>query len=705
VSAPRLSPWGGARAAFEAEGATRPGAAGPDDGDGRGAVAEAYAALVAAAEARRPGSESLAYVAYEIARFVGGRDARDRRVALAIVLAVLLAETRGHTRLSLGRGVAGERDGALGAELAALGLAKEAIDAAHGWLEAALTPDHPGHAIVGGEGSAKPLVVSEGALYAGRLFRRETQLDAALLALFTATPSAHDEARAASAMADVSRRPIVPLSGEQRAAVLRAAIDRLAVVSGGPGTGKTSIVVSLLRVLVRIGVGVDRIALAAPTGKAAFRMQDSVGRSLARITDPAPEDERLRAHPPAAETLHRLLGYSPTLERFRHGPESPLPYDVVIVDEASMIDLVMMDRLVSALAADARLVLLGDADQLPSVEAGAVLRDLVSLPGVAVRLEQSYRMNPADPHGRAILLAARSVQRGDASALLDADQEPASGGGLAIRREASALALEGAEWIDGAYRAHEAPLLDRWARERLLVPEILDVATATVDVRDGRVSAESAERVTRAMARHESQRILTLTRGFRGSVFAVEARAAERPESAAAVNAALHARVADGFRRHMHGARDVRAFGDGRYLPGEPLLVERNDYRHGLFNGDQGIVVSGRLPSGRTDLFAVFPRDGALVAYPLAALAADITLAYATTVHKAQGSECDVVLLVLPDEDMPILTREIVYTALTRSRRGAAIVGRAELLRKAVERPLVRESGLADKLAKGLETR
>jgi exodeoxyribonuclease V alpha subunit len=229
------------------------------------------------------------------------------------------------------------------------------------------------------------------------------------------------------ALADVEARPAAPagapieLSGEQRKAVLLAASRPLAVVSGGPGTGKTAICAALCRVLVRTGVAPDAIALAAPTGKAAQRLTWSITGALAALARPGDEDARLAAELPASRTLHRLLGYHPATGRFRHHRQFPLPADVVIVDEASMIDLELMERLVRALAPKTRLVLFGDADQLPSVEAGAVLRDLAACgedAGFACRLERSFRMDPSDPDGRAILAAAHAVRAGRPAELL-----------------------------------------------------------------------------------------------------------------------------------------------------------------------------------------------------------------------------------------------------------------------------------------------
>ncbi|HWQ07967.1 MAG TPA: AAA family ATPase, partial [Holophaga sp.] len=208
-----------------------------------------------------------------------------------------------------------------------------------------------------------------------------------------------------------------PLNPEQRQAVALGLGSPLALITGGPGTGKTSIVVALLRAALRLeaGLALDRILLAAPTGKAAQRMGEAIRKGLRRLAPgqgtvlEGPDGELLRLGP-EPQTLHRALGYHPGLNRFRFGEGNPLPYDLVIVDEGSMIGVELMEALARALAPGARLILLGDADQLPSVDPGAVFRELVAgCPEKVARLLHSYRMDPSDPHGRHILVQALRI--------------------------------------------------------------------------------------------------------------------------------------------------------------------------------------------------------------------------------------------------------------------------------------------------------
>ena len=459
----------------------------------------------------------------------------------------------------------------------------------------------------------------------------------------------------------------------QRAA-LRAALTRpLAVIAGGPGTGKTALLAGIVRALRRLGLRADEIALAAPTGRAANRIAESL--RTAGVTD-APEPR----------TLHRLLGLrrdrAVGLGEARHHENFPVAARAVLVDEASMIDLALMERLARAVAADARLVLVGDADQLPSVEAGAVFRELGAH---AVRLTESLRQDPSAPAGASVLAAARAVRQGDAEAAALA---------VAPKPRPADLAFAGFERLAPATPAHARRLVaafaEHWARTRVRALPDHDALVAHVyRWRDDPAAPFDADEATavRALVRHHaSLRVLAVTRG------------AGAPTGAEALNALL--------------ARHALGTGAAELGPaaGTPVMMIRNDYDRGLFNGDQGVVVRAARPGEAPRLVAVFPRGEAerggggapgpsgLAAFAHDGLREDLRVAYATTVHKAQGAELDHVALVLPERDLPLLCRELVYTALTRARHSAVVVGRADLLALAVARPLERASGLAARL-------
>ena len=570
------------------------------------------------------------HLAWELARLAPGVGDREALQGLALLLADALG--RGSTRLALpsirerAREVLG--DETIGARIEAL----------------LATPPAGAEAILG-EGRA--LVVEGDHLYAERVLAVER----ALAERVAARAAAGDVAVPVEALESVFARPAkgprgpIELTDEQRRAVEVALGAPISMVSGGPGTGKTSIVVAMLRVAARLGFEPESIALAAPTGKAADRMRASIGAALASLGDPDAPDERLRALLPAPRTLHRLLGFSPSSGRFRHHGESPLSARLVVLDEGSMIDVFLMERVISALRPEAQLVVLGDADQLPSVAAGAVFRDLSgAVP--SVRLTKSHRLDPRQPEGSHILRVAGAINEGRLPAL--------EGPGAFLRP---------------AGPAEREAFLASWAARASLG----DGARRTF-VRDGD-GWDAPALLAELFAKAERHRLLCITRRGRHAT------------SVDTVNAWLHREAA-------------RGPGE-RWVAGEPVLVSRNDYERGLFNGDQGVLlwVAGGLGEPPR-LCAVFRRDASFAAHPLEAVRAGLELGWATTVHKAQGSEHDEVALLLPEVDHPRLaTREIVYTAITRARRRVEIVGARGILARAVARKIERSSGIAERLA------
>ena len=450
---------------------------------------------------------------------------------------------------------------------------------------------------------------------------------------------------------------------EQIAAIDAARRRSLTVISGGPGTGKTALIGGIVRAWLAAGIGRDAIAIAAPTGKAANR--------IAELLSDAPDA-------PVPATLHRLLGLGGGAVRlrggeFRHHENRPLPHAAVIVDEASMVGLSLMEQLSRALAPGARLVLIGDGDQLPAVDVGSVFRDLVAT-GPTFRLTESHRMNPADPAGAAVLDAARAIAAGDlAGRGTPAARTPAELGAAGL------VCLEPDGETPQAARRSLSAFIDHWYAT--WIRPGADAARQSYALRadnDSELAPDAAAAAMAALARQQRSRLLTVTRGGFAGADRINSDLARR----AAVDAGLPAPAGDVI------------------LPGTPVMITRNDYDRGLYNGDQGVVltvVAGN--GGRPTPAAVFQRGGALVPFPLTALHGALALAYASTVHKAQGSELDTAALILPDADMPLLSRELVYTAVTRVRRSITVVGRRELLERAVARPLERSSGLAERIA------
>ncbi|MDO5501845.1 MAG: exodeoxyribonuclease V subunit alpha [Actinomycetia bacterium] len=435
---------------------------------------------------------------------------------------------------------------------------------------------------------------------------------------------------------------------EQRAAAEIITRARTSVLTGGPGTGKTTTVAGVLALLAEQqaahGARPIRIGLAAPTGKAAARMSTAVAGALAQILDRTADSALREVIEPLTEvepmTVHRLLGWRPgSRTRFRHHRMNRLPYDVVLVDEASMVSLTHMARLLEALRPTARLILVGDADQLTSVDAGAVLADLVAgaestddPPLALARLRTVHRF------GATIGALADALRRGDADAVV---QSLSSGSDEVV-------------WVqDAEPTAYVRTVVMRHAHA------VLEAATAG-----------DAPTALAALARHR------LLCAHRSGDFGV----------------ATWNRNVENWLAEETGL----TFYDPMYL-GRPLLVTANDYATGVLNGDAGVVVASTTPDGRAVRMAVI--EGATGAQRFApSRLGDIETMHAMTIHKAQGSQAEEITVLLPDETSALLTRELFYTAVTRAEQRVRIVGSEAVIRAAVERRVVRASGLRQRL-------
>ena len=419
----------------------------------------------------------------------------------------------------------------------------------------------------------------------------------------------------------------------------RAMPPTLALVTGGPGTGKTTAVAHTLARFVEARdaegrEGEARILLAAPTGKAASRLTESVRASLAQAVERGEMAPTLAARlPTAASTLHRLLGWQRG-GSFRHDAENPLAADLVVVDEASMVDLALMARLVDAVPAEARLVLVGDRDQLPSVDTGDVL---------AALCEAGERATSA-LHGRVQVLTRNYRQAEDIDVLPLAAQVRA-GDAEAVVQALDAGAYRGVEWRQGSERALHDTLLAQALPAYRALADAADVATA-----------------------------LQAARGFR-----VLCAVREGPAGVQALNGLIGQ------------ALDPQRRVDG-WFRGRLVLVTENSYRQQLFNGDIGVC----WPDEAGELRVWFEGDAGPRAWLPAALPAHEP-AFALTVHKSQGSEFDRVLLVLPERGR-VLTRELLYTGLTRCRRALLLWAGEDALREAIGRRAQRWSGLASRV-------
>jgi exodeoxyribonuclease V alpha subunit len=612
-----------------------------------------------------PEDVTPAYFGWEIARSGSALTPDDRHVIAAIAAACVAAMRAGSTRLPLGAA-------SLSAAMTTWGV-PDSLATAQALLDRARSamPADPVTAVIGLPGDRKPLIVDGDWLYTERMHALEERFGARIRERAARRGSGALEGRALTrAVAAVAGGP-PPLTTEQQRAVREALGTSLALITGGPGTGKTATAVALLRAIAWTGAPMAQLAVAAPTGKAAQRLADAIAVGLSQSRDLA--DAGLGAIAPAPQTLHRLLGWSPSRGRFARHENDPLPYRFIVVDEASMIDLAMMDRLLRALRPDARLVLLGDADQLPSIEAGAVFRDLCAGLG-AVRLSVNLRV-ANDPSARRITEAAHAVNAGTVDARFSE--------AVTVRRSVEEVTFEGVEHLAAPWSEVGDALLDRWWRTRIAVDSALGRRSGrTVRLRDGEFDEEDRAAIRGLLQHHARSRLLCVTRvrGF--------------SSSADTINDRLLARLRGETLEGRGGRRALEL------CPGAPVSVQRNDYDRGLYNGDQGVVLrvaTGDSPDGEP--MAVFPRGSRFEVFPLEALG-DLAAAFAMTVHKSQGSEFDHVAVVLPDADLPLLTRELLYTAITRAKRSVLLVGDPDLLARAVSRSVERFSGVAARLKK-----
>jgi len=485
-------------------------------------------------------------------------------------------------------------------------------------------------------GEGRPLRFEYGLLYLDRYRRQEEQVRLDLLIREALPPPVVD---LPALKAGLTRLFPGDNAERQRRAAEIAATQWTTVLGGGPGTGKTTTVARILALLLQSEPTL-RVAMAAPTGKAAARLQAAVQAEASTFA--AADQHNLLTL--TASTLHRLLGWVPGGgTRFRHNRDNRLPFDVVVVDETSMVSLTMMARLLEAVRPDARLVLVGDPDQLASVEAGAVLADLVA--GLTARVASKKRGATKVESGGVVLLRktwrfggaiaelAAAVRDGNADEAIDV-----------LGRSGGAVAL-----VDP-----DDPGIRR------------DVVDAASSVRESARSGDGEA----ALDRLEQHRLLCAHRtGPRG--------------------------VQDWTRRIENWLADEHDdFGEGEWYAGRPVLVMTNDYALGLFNGDTGVVVRDQ----QEVLRVVFPREGKLTSYAPRRLG-DVQTVHAMTVHRSQGSQFERVTFVLPESDSPLSTRELLYTALTRAESFVRLVGTEAELRAAISRPAARASGLRLRLA------
>ncbi len=539
--------------------------------------------------------------------------------------------------------------------------------------------------LVSQDGST-PLVLDNQRLYLKRNWSQEL-IVAKAIATRLATPSGLSAQQLYGPL-----QALFPDSGDgtnwQQVACALASRSGIGIITGGPGTGKTTTVVKLLGLLQSLAMEDNkrlRIRLAAPTGKAAARLTESIGDQVAAL--PVPDSVR-DSIPTEVTTLHRLLGTRPDSRHFRHHAHNPLHADLVVVDEASMIDMDMMASLLSALPAHARLILLGDKDQLASVEAGAVMGDLCRH-AAGGHYQDSTLEFVAQSCGADIGHFSEAV-KGPGTALAQctamlrtnwrSKDSPGIGALATAINEANLADIRNAfkHYADSLYRRQLTS--DTQQLERLLV----EGSAGHDGLRSVFTAVQTPPQDSHELDRWAAGLLKQLTHqqllsGLRSGPFGVEQ---------------LNQRMT-----HYLQQQDLAP--EREWYAGRPVMMTRNDYQLGLMNGDVGLTLpSTENEHGQRVLRVAFQLPDGRIKWVLPSRLDGVETVYAMTVHKSQGSEFRHTLLVLPDAPHPLLTRELIYTAVTRARETFTLLesGNSGVWDSAVNKPTRRASGLASRL-------
>jgi exodeoxyribonuclease V alpha subunit len=525
--------------------------------------------------------------------------------------------------------------------------------------------------LVGSPADVTPLVLDDGGrLYLRRYWTHQSRLATAIQTRAVETDAIADRTWLRAALNRLWPTDDSGALDGQRMAALMALQRRFLVISGGPGTGKTFTVVKILALLIedalRRGQRLPRITLVAPTGKAAARLAESIRRTKPTlpcagvITTAIPDD---------AATIHRCLGLQRgSTTRFRYNAGNPLLTDVLLVDEASMVDLALMARLLDAVPAHARVLLLGDEDQLASVEAGAVLGDICNS-GTPRSYSQVLVRGVAELTGDRLPLATHAP---NATGIWDCIVQLTRSYRYQVDSGIGALARA----INAGDADAALAILDSADKA-----DVTLVAPAT----DGRLSSTLHDAVVAGFAAylHEDDAVDRWRAFEQFRVLCAHRRGWDGVEW---VNRQIEAALA--------AAGLVR--GDGPLYVGQPIMVTRNDYQLGLFNGDVGLIMRDPGSADGPVAFFVAPDGTARMLSP--ARVPPHETVFAMSVHKSQGSEFEEVAVVLPQRVSPVVSRELLYTAVTRARRKVTIHATRDVVAHAITHRVARASGLRDLL-------
>lgn len=469
------------------------------------------------------------------------------------------------------------------------------------------------------ENTLLPLVLEQERLYLQRYWFYENHLAHKIQAIASYQQTPED----LEALLDIYFGKQANETDWQREAARTAVQQGFCIITGGPGTGKTTTVVKILAVLQSLATEPLHIALAAPTGKAAMRLQESIGSNKSNL--PCPDEIKSRI-PENVSTLHRLLGAKPNSPYFKHNAAHPLIYDLVVIDEASMVDLALMSKLLDALKPSARLILLGDKDQLASVESGAVLADLTdALKRHTVELQTAHRFDEN------IKQLAKAVNLQDAN-----------------------LAWQ---------------LLNAGNNIQLLESDLIAY-----------IAAQQADYLRLIQ---QGKPFVEIYQAF--SRFQTLCSNKEGKNSVSDINSRVEQKLAQQGRIQITGL----------WYVGRPVLVTQNNPLLHLYNGDIGLCLPDNTQNGRLMVFFQRP-DGSVKSF-LPSRISQCETVFAMTIHKSQGSEFEEVLIALPDTVNPVLTKELLYTAITRAKESVKLVVDETVFTASVRQKVARVTGLSYK--------
>lgn len=551
---------------------------------------------------------------------------------------------------------------------------------------------------VGKGGDTLPLVLDNQRLYLQKYWYYQQVLAEKLAYMATANPLSQTQMESLSAGLDNLFPQQASFIGDiyektpinwQKVAVAVALTRKLTVISGGPGTGKTTTVVKLLAAILSQGLSEDttpNIKLVAPTGKAATRLTESVNGAAAKLNLP---EDIFQALPREASTIHRLLGAIPNRTEFRYNQFNPLHLDLLVVDEASMVDLPLMVKLLSALPKQARLILLGDKDQLASVEAGAILGDICSFNRLGYSAEQSQVLEKLTGF----------TQLGDPASLPQSRVGAEGGHPIA---DSLCMLKQSYRFDANSGIGRLATAINKGSRDQ--VSAICQQPSLYSDINIASNSQDGLQQMIELLVENYRLYIDSLYKVTSGQVL-TETVAKIALDLFAQCRLLCALREGEfgvvGLNRRIEQAMTAKGLvkaNDEPWYIGRPVMVTRNDHALGLYNGDIGICMLVDDESGGRRLKVFFELADGSIKGVLPSRVPQHETAYAMTIHKSQGSEFNTTVILLPEAFSPILTRELIYTGVTRAKQQLHLYTQLDILQQAVSVKTERRSGLKEVL-------